>query len=95
MNIRSHKEEMLACKAANAVDREKLQQKLATLMHPQKDVQSREVTNITTGQLAPKVVNVDQFVETSRKQLRFHESGCPGSFQKPLTKNTDNVSVAD
>ena len=93
--VMTHKEEMPARKAADAVDREKLQQKLATLIHPlQEDGQSQEITNIATGRLAPKVVNVDQSVEIGRNQLQLYESGWSGSFHKPLTKKTVTMSVS-
>ena len=96
--VMTHKEEMPARKAADAVDREKLQQKLATLIHPlQEDGQSQEITNIATGRLAPKVVNVDQSVEIGRNQLQLYESGWSGSFypQTPHKENCDNVSVQE
>ena len=74
-SVTVHKKEMPARKQADAVDREKLRNRLTTCidsLHPEN--QPNGFVNIVTGRLSPDVVNVDTSVSTGVKQMKQYEA---------------------
>ena len=52
-HVKTHKEEMPARKASDAIDRQRLEEKLAMIIHPLENKESQDIINIATGRIAP------------------------------------------
>ena len=92
-HVKTHKEEMPARKASDAIDRQRLEEKLAMIIHQLENKECQDIINIATGRIAPKTVNVDESVEIGKQQMDEYKSTWPDSFHKPLKKKVVTMSA--
>ena len=93
--VTTHKEEGLSRIKADAIDREKIRDKLITCIDPLNSDSHHPgvLVNVVTGRVASPTVNIDESVKLGKHLMKSYEDGWPGSFHKPLAKPT--VTMAE
>lgn len=92
--VTSHKEEGHARIQSDAIDREKIRNRLLTFIDPlNPESHSPGLINIATGCIAPDSVNVDKSLVIGTELMKDYEQGWPESFHKPLKKSVVLMSI--
>lgn len=93
--VTTHKEEGPSRIQTDAIDREKIRDKLTTCIDPLNSDSHHPgvLVNIVTGRVASPTVNIDESVKLGKHLMKSYEDGWPESFHKPLAKPT--VTMAE
>ena len=90
-----HKEELRGRLKSDGTDREKIREKLSTMMHPlQIDESPDLIINIYSGSVSPKSVNVDTAVEIGKSQRETVELSLPLGFYDTIKKEVVTMIAA-
>lgn len=95
IHISTHKEEAKARIQSDASDRLNIRQMLDNCVDPLNPEEHPDgILNIVSGRIGPDSVNVDNAVNTGKKQMVEYESGWPISFNGPLRNKVVTMAAS-
>ena len=89
-----HKEELPGRIKSDSIDRGKIRDKLATMIHPLEVQEAAHIINIYTGSVSPVTVNVHRAVEIGRNQRKLFDLSLPRSFYDTIEKEVVTMMTA-
>ena len=89
-----HKEELPGRIKTDAIDRDKIREKLESIIHPlEVDESAEHIINIYSGCVSPNSVNVDRSLEIGAKQQEQFDCSLPGGFYDTIKKEINTMAV--
>lgn len=89
-----HKEELPGRIRSDSQDRNKIREKLATMIHPLEVQEGKQMVNIYTGAVSPPNVNVERAVEIGKIQRERFDLSLPRGFYDTIKKEVITMTIA-